>query len=64
MGPGTERWGVNVPKIAFMLPFGPAPHSLVSLRQLYRDVYKPGRYKNLWFNWKGKPGIMAYPPTI
>lgn len=60
----AQKEGVNVPKIAFMLPFGPAPHSLVSLRQLYRDVYKPGRYKNLWFNWKGKPGIMAYPDNL
>ena len=60
----AQKDGVNVPKIAFMLPFGAAPHSLVSLRQLYRDVYKPGRYKNLWFNWKGKPGIMAYPDNL
>lgn len=56
--------GVNVPKIAFMLPFGPAPHSLVSLRQLYRDIYEPGRYKDLWFVWKGKPCIMAYPDNL
>ncbi|WP_339740079.1 hypothetical protein, partial [uncultured Sunxiuqinia sp.] len=31
----AQKDGVNVPKIAFMLPFGPVPHSLVSLRQLY-----------------------------
>src|SRR5574344_2965610 len=55
----AQKDGVNVPKIAFMLPFGPSPYSLTSLRQLYRDVYKPRRYKNLWFMWKGKPGIMA-----
>lgn len=60
----AQKDGVNVPKIAFMLPFAPAPHSLVSLRQLYRDVYKPGRYKNLWFMWKGKPCIMAYPDNL
>ncbi|WP_286846060.1 MULTISPECIES: hypothetical protein [unclassified Proteiniphilum] len=60
----AQKDGVNVPKIAFMLPFGPVPHSLVSLRQLYRDLYKPGRYKNLWFNWKGKPIIMAYPDNL
>lgn len=56
--------GVNVPKIAFMLPFGPAPHSLVSLRQLYQDIYKPNRYSDLWFIWKGKPCIMAYPDNL
>ncbi|MFC7523772.1 hypothetical protein ACFQRK_07475 [Parapedobacter sp. GCM10030251] len=60
----AQREGVNVPKIAFMLPFGPAPHSLVSLRQLYKDLYKPGRYKNLWFFWKGKPCIMGYPDNL
>ncbi len=60
----AQKDGVNVPKIAYMLPFGPAPHSLVSLRQLYRDVYKPGRYQNLWFIWKGKPCIMAYPDNL
>ncbi|SEN76646.1 hypothetical protein SAMN05216436_12169 [bacterium A37T11] len=60
----AQKDGVNVPKIAFMLPFGAVPNSLVSLRQLYHDVYKPGRYKNLWFIWKGKPGIMAYPDNL
>ena len=60
----AQKDGVNVPKIAFMLPFGPVPHSLVSLRQLYRDVYKPDLYKNLWFIWKGKPCIMGYPDNL
>ncbi|WP_234367722.1 hypothetical protein [Parabacteroides pacaensis] len=60
----AQKDGVNVPKIAFMLPFGPAPHSLVSLRQLYKDIYQPGRYENLWFIWKGKPCIMAYPDNL
>ncbi len=60
----AQKDDVKVPKIAFMLPFGAVPHSLVSLRQLYRDVYKPGRYKNLWFVWKGKPCIMAYPDKL
>ena len=60
----AQKDGVKVPKIAFMLPFGPAPHSLVSLRQLYEDLYKPGRYENLWFIWKGKPCIMAYPDNL
>ncbi len=60
----AQKDGVNVPKIAFMLPFGAVPHSLVSLRQLYRDVYKSGRYQSLWFVWKGKPCIMAYPDKL
>ena len=60
----AQKDGVNVPKIAFMLPFGPVPNALVSLRQLYQDVYKPGRYNNLWFVWKGKPCIMGYPDSL
>lgn len=60
----AQKDGVKVPKIAYMLPFSPAPNSLVSLHQLYRDVYKPGRYKNLWFIWKGKPCIMGYPDNL
>ncbi len=34
----AQKDGVNVPKIAFMLPFGYSNYSLTSLRQLYRDV--------------------------
>jgi hypothetical protein len=60
----AQKDGVNVPKVAFMLPFGPTPGSLESLRQLYRNVYKPCRYKNLWFVWKGKPCIMAYADVL
>lgn len=60
----AQKEGVNVPKIAFMLPFGYSVNSLTSLRQLYKDVYKPGRYENLWFIWKGKPAIMAYPDNL
>ena len=60
----AQKDGVKVPKIAFMLPFGASEDSRISLRQLYNDVYKPGRYKNLWFVWKGKPCIMGYPDNL
>ncbi len=60
----AQKDGVNTPRIAYMLPFGPVPHGLTSLRQLYREVYKPGRYRNLWFFWKGKPCIMGYPDNL
>ena len=60
----AQNDGVNVPRIAFMLPFGPSSDALTSLRQLYRDVFKPRRYENLWFYWKGKPCIMAYPDNL
>ena len=60
----AQKDGVNVPKIAFMLPFGPSANSLTSLRQLYNDLFKPKRYENLWFFWKGKPCIMGYPDNL
>lgn len=56
--------GVTVPKIAFMLPFGAVSNSLVSLRELYQHLYKPKKHQDLWFYWKGKPGIMAYPDNL
>ena len=60
----AQKDGVNVPKIAFMLPFAPLPASQVSIRQLYNDIYKRKRYENLWFVWQGKPCIMAYPESL
>lgn len=60
----ARRDGVAVPKIAFMLPFRPSAHSLVSLRHLYKTIYKPGRYRELWYMRGGKPCIMAYPDNL
>jgi hypothetical protein len=56
--------GVKTPQIAFMLPFGTTEGSLVSLKQLYQDLYKPELFKDLWFLWKDKPVIMAYPEVL
>ncbi len=56
--------GVNVPKIVFMLPFAPTPDSKKSLLRLYDTIYSKERYKDLWFYWKGKPLIMAYPDNL
>ncbi|MBR5123687.1 MAG: hypothetical protein IKU90_01025 [Clostridia bacterium] len=51
---------VNTPKFSYMLPFGPSPANYEQLTTIYRDVYRKGRYQNLWFYWQGKPMIMAY----
>ena len=56
--------GVNVPQIAFMLPFNSSEYATVSLRQLYEDVYSKGRYEHLWFKWDGKPLIMAHKEAL
>lgn len=60
----AQKDGVKVPKIGFMLPFGPSRPSLVSLRHLYDKYYSKGLYENLWFYWQGKPCIMAYPDNL
>lgn len=51
------RWqGVRTPAIAFIAPFGdPRPVT----DQLWRDLYKPGLWKDLWFVWEGKPLLLA-----
>ena len=56
--------GVNVPQIAFMLPFSSGDNSKTSLTNLYNNIYSKGRYSDLWFMWDGKPLIMAYPGSL
>ncbi|MBQ6419926.1 MAG: hypothetical protein IJK02_02520 [Clostridia bacterium] len=52
--------GVNVPQVAFMLPFGDGPDTTTSLKNLYERIYSKGRYRDLWFIWDRKPLIMAH----
>ena len=56
--------GVNVPQVAFMLPFHASEDAATSLRDLYNNVYSKGRYKHLWFMWDGKPLIMAHSQAL
>jgi len=56
--------GVKAPQIVFMLGFGPTPDSRIAIRDIYNSLYKPGLYEDLWFRWKGKPLIMAYPEML
>ena len=56
--------GVDVPQFAFMLNFNASTNTASSLSQLYTDLYKPGKYKDSWFMWEGKPVIMAYPESM
>ena len=52
--------GVRTPQVAFMLPFAANEDTKTSLKKLYADIYSPGRYRDLWFQWKGKPLIIAH----
>lgn len=56
--------GFRTPKFAFMLPFGTQKHLRDSLLQLYRDIYRPGKYRDQWFYWGGRPIIHAEPQVI
>jgi len=53
--------GNTTPQIAFLCPFGSAREVV---RERYDNIYAKGLHKELWFQWKGKPLIMADPATI
>lgn len=55
-----RRDGIDVPKIAFVLPFlnsngWTVPH----LENIYQNMYQPGLYSDVWFTWEGKPLVIA-----
>ncbi len=56
--------GINVPKITFIMAFGPSPRTEFMLRAVYQDLYKPGLYEDLWYKIDGKPVVMAYAESI
>jgi len=54
--------GDSTPRIAFLCPFGnPGGIGTMTLRELYDTLYAPDLYPDLWFEWKGKPLVMADP---
>jgi len=57
----VRRDGGRAPQIAFLCPFWDPP-KVVS--KLYRDLYEPGLFPELWFRWKGKPLILADPAKV
>ncbi len=57
--------GVKTPQVSFLLPmFGPYTDTADQIRQLYDLIYSKGRYKDLWFCWKGKPLMMGCPDAL
>ncbi len=53
--------GNRTPAIAFIAPFGdPRPVT----DRLWRDLYQPGLWKDLWFIWEGRPLLLADPQFI
>lgn len=60
----ARKDGVKTPYIAFMLGLFGQPESLSAMKKLYNNFYKKGLYEDLWFYWKGKPLIIAYPELL
>lgn len=53
--------GNRAPQVAFLTPFWD-PKSTV--RQLYDELYSKALYKEFWFQWDGKPLILADPAKV
>lgn len=49
--------GGRTPQFAFMVN----SEARATARQLYRDLYQPGRFRELWFHWQGKPLLLCDP---
>ncbi len=56
-----RKEGARTPDIAFITPFW-NPTEVVN--RLWPDLYKPGLWKDLWFQWDGKPLLLANPQFI
>ena len=57
----VRRDGGRSPQMAFPCPFWD-PLKVVST--LYKELYEPGLFPELWFRWKGKPLILADPDKV
>ncbi len=56
--------GVRTPQVSFLLPFWDYENVAIQLRELYEKIYSVGKYKELWFYWKGKPLMMGSPDHL
>ncbi len=54
-----KEGAVRTPKVSFTLPFYPFNESYDQVVSLYLDIYRPGKYQNLWFYWDDRPMLMG-----
>lgn len=52
-----RKEGNITPQIAFILNSNPKP----TLERLYSSFYEKGLFRDLWFDWKGKPLLLCPP---
>ena len=63
--PLMEEWtdamedGLKSPKVSFMLPFWDKAYTNTQVQSIYLDVFRAGKFQNLWFYWDDKPMLMA-----
>jgi hypothetical protein len=53
----VRKEGGRTPQISFMVNTEAGKTAL----EIYNDLYKPGRYRELWFHWQGKPLMICDP---
>jgi hypothetical protein len=53
----VRRGGGRTPQIAFMVNTAAAK----TAQEIYRDLYRPKLYPELWFRWQGKPLMICDP---
>ena len=56
--------GLKTPKLSFMLPFWDQSYTNMQVSSIYQDLFRAGRYPNLWYYLDGKPMIMAIPASF
>ncbi len=56
----VRRNGGRTPQIAFMLNTAAGK----TAQELYRDLYQPKLYAELWFRWQGKPLMICDPKEV
>lgn len=51
--------GVLTPKVSFMLPFSNKVDTNAQVKSIYLDIFRAGKYQELWFYWDSKPMLMG-----
>ena len=51
--------GMETPKLSFMLPFWDQNYTNMQVSSIYQDIFRTGKYQNLWYYLDGKPMLMA-----
>ncbi len=53
----VRQEGGRTPQIVFMVN----TQAGATAEKIYQDLYRPGKYRELWFHWRGKPLMICDP---